>query len=64
MKELPDLQKLVKEIWSQSYKWRLGENGYVEFALETCDGDQWFPYWRSPKKVEKFVQDWLIMGGV
>jgi hypothetical protein len=61
---LPDLQELVKPIWSSSYKWRLCE-GRIEFALPTSNkGEKWFHVSRAPEKVEKFVRAWYQSGGL
>lgn len=62
--DLPDLEKLVKEIWPQSDKWRLNE-GKIEFSLRKSHNErEWFPLYRAPEKVEKFVKTWHSMGGL
>jgi hypothetical protein len=60
---LDDLQDLIKPVWSSSYKWRLYE-GKIEFAIQTTHGDHWFPLYKAPEKVEKFVKAWYRSGGL
>ncbi len=62
--ELPDLEILVKNIWPQSDKWRI-YLGKVEFSLPKSNNErEWFPLYMSPESVEKFVKNWVRMGGL
>jgi hypothetical protein len=61
---LPDLSTLVKEIWTQSDDWRLYK-GKIEFSLKNSnDEKEWFPLYKSPVNVEKFVKSWYRSGGL
>jgi hypothetical protein len=62
--ELKDLEILVKGIWPHCDKWRLC-NGHIEFSVKKGKNDrEWFPLFRAPYHVEKFVRAWESMGGL
>lgn len=63
MKDLPELHELIRPMWSSSYKWRENK-GSIEFALDTSEGDIWFPICMAPVKIETFVRKWRKLGNL
>lgn len=63
MKYLHELDDLVKKIWPHSDKWRLNHD-QIEFSIQCIYGIEWFPIYRAPVRIEKFVYAWLKSGGL
>jgi hypothetical protein len=55
---LYDLEEEVRKIWPSFKKWR-SYRGDTQWSLETTFGDEWFPIFLAPKKVEKYVRAYL-----
>lgn len=61
---LEDLENLVKNIWPHSDKWRL-KDGKIEFSIRKAKQKiEWFSLYQSPERIEKFVRNWALMGGL
>lgn len=56
--DLPDLAKEVNKLWPSCSHIR-SNNGKIEFGLPISGRDiAWFPYYRAPHRIEKYIKAW------